>query len=269
MLVLVSVTVLTLDYHGEANRAITRVRNGIGDGLSPVQRAVAYVLHPIGDAVAGAFRYGSVQAQNQALQNQIGRLNQSVAADDQASAEYKALIRLDGLPFFQNIHHLDAIVLSGPTSDFEYTIQIDRGTASGVAVGMPVVGGRGFVGTVVSAGSDQSTVRLLQDSRSAVGVRIGQSQTSGDVGVVSGQGRQSDLSVQLFASSGLVRKGEAAVTSGTSSSGVSAYPAGIPVATVSGVRSSSAGLDQTVSLTPVVDPSALQYVAVLLWTPPA
>lgn len=267
MLVLASVTVLTLDYHGEANRVITRVRSGVGDGLSPIQRAIAAVLHPIGDAVAGAFHYGSLQQQNEALQEQLGRLRQELATNQQAVASARSLISLDHLSFVGNIPQRDAEVISGPTSDFAYTLEIDLGTAAGVAPGMPVVGGRGFVGTVVSAGRSTATVRLLQDVSTAVGVRLGASGT--DLGVVSGAGRQSNLTVQLFSSSQPIHTGELAYTSGTSSSGVSAYPAGLPVATVSAVRSSPGGLGESITLVPLVDPSTLQYVSVLLWTPPA
>lgn len=267
MLVLASITVLTLDYHGEANRVIGAVRNRVGDGLSPLQRAVAALLHPLGDSVAGAFHYGSVQQQNQSLQAEIGRLRRQLAADQAASASATALLGLDHLPWVGNVAQRDAEVLSGPSSNFEYTLEIDRGSADAVAAGMPVVGADGFVGTVLSTGAHQSVVRLLQDPRSAVGVRIGID--GSDVGVVSGQGRHRSLSIQLLSTASRVHRGEWVYTSGTSSSGVSAYPAGIPVATVSAVHATSGGLGENVTVTPLVDPSSLEYVAVLLWTPPA
>lgn len=267
MLVLASITVLTLDYHGEANRIINGVRNRIGDGLSPIQRAVAAVLHPIGDTVDGAFHYGALQQQNQALQAELGQMRRQLAADQQARAEARGVLRLDQLPWIGNISQRDAVVLSGPSSDFEYTIEINTGAAQGVAAGMPVVGASGFVGTVISTGTNHAVVRLLQDPRSAVGIRLGTSGT--DLGVVTGDGRRSNLSVQMFSTSTPIHRGEWAYTSGTSSTGVSAYPAGIPVATVSAVHASSGGLGETVTLRPIVDPSTLEYVAVLLWTPPA
>lgn len=267
MLVLASVTVLTLDYHGEANTLITRARTSVGDALAPIQRVIADVLHPIGDAVAGSVHYGALQRQNQVLEGQIGALRREVQADDEASAEAKVLLRLDHLPFVGNLAHRDATVISGPTSDFEDTLEIDQGTSSGVAPGMPVVGGSGFVGTVISAGRSQAVVRLLQDARSAIGVRLGL--TGNDVGVITGQGRQSKLSLQLFSTNSPIHRGEYAYTSGTSAAGVSAYPSGIPVATVTAVHRSPGGLGVDVTLAPLVDPTTLEYVAVLLWTPPA
>ncbi len=267
MLVLASITVLTLDYHGEANKLITSARNRVGDGLSPIQRAIAAALHPLGDTVAGALHYGAVEQQNQALRAELGTLRLQLSAEQQASAEARGVLRLDHLPWIGNISQRDAVVLSGPSSNFDYTLEINTGSTAGVAAGMPVVGASGFVGTVVSTGTNHAVVQLLQDPRSAVGIRLGLSGT--DLGVVSGAGRHANLSVQMFSTTTPVHVGEWAYTSGTTSAGVSAYPAGIPVATVSAVHESSGGLGETVALRPLVDPTTLEYVAVLLWTPPA
>lgn len=267
MLVLASVTILTLDYHGAANRDLSRVRSSVLDGLAPIQRGIADVLHPIGDAFAGAVHYGALQRQNEALQQQIGRLRREVAADDVASQQSREILKLQSLPFVGNTKEAVAQVLSGPTSDFSYTLEIDKGTASGIGVGEPVVGASGFVGTVVAAGASSAQVRLLQDSGSDVGVKLGAAGTA--TGVVTGEGRDSSLGLQILAGAAMIHKGEWAFTSGTSGAGASAYPAGIPVATVTAVHRSPGGFNDSFTLEPLVDPSTLQYVAVLEWLPPA
>ena len=65
-------------------------------------------------------------------------------------------------------------VISEPPagSNFYPTIEIDRGTADGVGVGMPVVAGAGLVGEVLDAGRTTSVIRLITDARSQVGVRF-------------------------------------------------------------------------------------------------
>lgn len=267
MLVLASITVLTLDYHGAANRGLTKVRNGVLDGLAPIQRGIAAVLHPIGDAFAGAAHYGALQQQNEVLQTEVGNLRRQVAADNVASQQARELLKLQSLPFVGNTPQIDAEVLSGPTSDFAYTLEIDKGTAAGIGVGEPVVGKGGFVGTVVSAGRSTAEVRLLQDNATDVGVKLGAAGTA--TGVVTGQGRDSSLGLQILAGAGTVHKGEWAFTSGTSAAGASAYPAGIPVATVTAVHRSPGGFNDSFTLEPLVNPASLQYVAVLQWLPPA
>jgi rod shape-determining protein MreC len=267
MLVLASVTVLTLDYHGTASKDLTKVRSGVLDGLAPIQRVIASVLHPIGDAFVGAAHYGAVQQQNEVLQEQIGRLRQQVAADAVASEQARQILKLQALPFVGNTQQVDAEVLSGPTSDFAYTLEIDKGTSSGVGVGEPVVGDAGFVGTVISAGRTSAQVQLLQDSHTDIGVRLGVAGQA--TGVVTGQGRDSPLGLQLLAGAGTVHKGEWAYTSGTTAAGASAYPAGIPVATVTAVHRTPGDFNDSFTLEPLVNPATLQYVAVLRWLPPA
>jgi len=64
----------------------------------------------------------------------------------------------------------------------------------------------------------------------------------------------------------VTRRGAPVVTSGLDTA---AYPSGIPVGTVSFVRHSGGSLTSEVLVTPLVNFSVLQYVAVLQWLSPA
>ena len=55
----------------------------------------------------------------------------------------------------------------------------------------------------------------------------------------------------------------------TSGLDTAAYPSGIPVGTVASVRHSAGSLTSEVLVTPIVNLSTLQYVAVLQWLAPA
>lgn len=264
MLVLASVTVLTLDYHGEANRAITHLRNGVQVALSPVQRVISDLLHPVGDVVAGAFLYGSVQAQNVRLEQEVGQLDQRLAESSVAAAQVAQVDALDHLGFVGDLASVDAEVISAPSSNFEYTLEINRGTSAGVGPGMPVVGAKGFVGTVLTASSSTAVVLLAADARSRIGVRLGTSTSSAALAIASGQGPGHPL---LASTSGFnPRVGEMAFTSGLFGE---LYPPGLPVGVVSAVRSSPGGLGDSVLIRPLVDVSSLGYVGVVIWTPPA
>ena len=56
--------------------------------------------------------------------------------------------------------------------NFEFTVQIGKGSSDGVGVDMPVVTGAGLVGRVDRCARDRATVLLINDPRSGVGVRI-------------------------------------------------------------------------------------------------
>jgi cell shape-determining protein MreC len=78
MLVLASATIITLDYKGDAHQTITSVRNAARDVVSPAQRLIADILHPVGDLFSGSVNYGDAQAQIVRLQL-ISHMNQVTA----------------------------------------------------------------------------------------------------------------------------------------------------------------------------------------------
>lgn len=262
ILLLASITIITLDYRGEARSAITSTRNAVADALSPVQQAVATVLHPIGNLFSGAVNYGGVLNENQRLQYEVGQLRLQVAQSRFAQQQLQEILATQHLPFSGGIPQVLGRVISAPSSNFQLTIEIDRGTSSGVGIGMPVVSGAGLIGTVVAAGKSTSTIRLITDPLSSVGVRYG----TNAVAVADGQGRGDALNLRFVTSTAAPHLGEPVVTSGLNPA---ALPSGIPVGTVSSVRHSGGAITSQVLVDPAVNLDNLQYVAVLQWFPPA
>jgi rod shape-determining protein MreC len=262
ILLLASITVITIAYRGEARNAITSARNGAGDVLAPVQRVIAAVLHPIGNLFAGAVNYGGALSENQRLQLEVGTLRRQLIQAQLAQEQLDQLRSQQHLPYAAGIPTVTAEVISSPASNFDQTIEIDRGTSDGVGVGMPVVSGVGMVGTVISAGRSTAVVQLLTDPRSDIGVRFGPA----DIAIAQGQGAGNPLQLQDVSESSTTRRGAPVVTSGLDTA---AYPSGIPVGTVSSVRHPGGSLTTQVLVNPLVNVSVLQYVTVLQWLAPA
>lgn len=261
ILVLVSVTILTLDYRGPVARGLTSVRNGARDAVSPVQRLASAIFHPVGDLFSGAVNYSSAVSENAALRNEVGLLRRQALENENAEQQLEQLLGTAHLPYLQNSTVVVAEVIAGPSSNFDLTVELDRGTADGVGVGMPVVAGAGLVGTVVTAGATTSVVRLITDPDSKVGVRF----PNGTIAVASGQGQGAALSLaQVSAAAPLPKKGQLLVTSGLQDA---AFPAGLPVGTVSEVKSAGGALTRQVLMEPVARLSGLQFVDVVQWLP--
>src|SRR5437868_7134363 len=127
--------------------------------------------------------------------------------------------------------------------------------------GMPVVSGSGLVGRVVVASKSRSTVLLITDPTSNVGVRFG---TAGNLAVAAGQGAGAPLRVDLVPPQVPVDKGELMITSGLQQS---IYPPGVPIGTVLTTGVPRGSFQQAVTLAPVADLSRLQFVAVMQWAP--
>ncbi|HLI15962.1 MAG TPA: rod shape-determining protein MreC [Acidimicrobiales bacterium] len=264
MLVLASITAITLDYHGEASRGIGHVRNGVRDALAPFQRAIAFVLHPVGDAFSGAIHYGQLAAQNAQLRRELGAAQLALASRAAAARAESRLLALSHLPFLNpGISTVPAQVISAPTSNFQATVELDVGTSSGVGKGMPVVADGGLVGTVTSASSSTSTVLLVSDSSASVAVRDVRTNA---LFIANGTGLGRALSLSSDGTNASAAVGDRLVTSGYD---LGAYPAGIPVGVVSSVRAAAGGVTQAVSVRPLVNLDNLEYVSVLQWLQPA
>ncbi len=268
ILVLISITIITLDARGGLNSFTSGLKSVASDAFSPIRSGVDGIVRPIGSFLAGSVHYGAVREQNQKLQAEIGSLRQQMLEQQnaaQALRQLEALSALNNLPTVQGLQQVKTEVINFNTSDFAATVEIGVGRDQGVAVGMPVMGSGGatggLIGQVVFASKSTATVRLLTDGRSTVGVAYGPS----DYAVLNGQGAGKPLTAQYIPSNTPLPKGPAFVTSGLQGA---IFPPGLPVAEVTSVKNGSSANDETVSLQPVADLAHLRYVSVLLWGPP-
>src|SRR5271170_4740677 len=81
LLVLASITIITLDYRGDAHGGIASLKNAAHDAFSPVQRGVDALTHPIGNFLAGAVNGGELQSENAKLRNEVGLLQRQSLAE--------------------------------------------------------------------------------------------------------------------------------------------------------------------------------------------
>ena len=261
LLVLTAGTIITLGYRTHSSGWIGKLKGYASDVFSPVQRGVLDAFRPVGNFFAGAVDYSSVKRQNAELRQQLGQARRVGASAADQQRELKALTALQNLPFAPSLNHVSAEIIDTGFSNFELSVELNRGSDAGVKVGMPVVSGEGLVGQVVQSNRSTSTVLLLTDPSSSVGVRDG-----GIVGVASGQGQGSALRVDYVFPPTQPKKNDVMVTSGLQG-GI--LPPGLPVGKVKSVSYHSGDLQENVSISPLVDMSSLQFVDVLEWLPPA
>jgi len=258
VLALSAVTLVTLDASGGG---LGGLRRGGQDALAPLQRPTQAVSRALGDFVSGVVHYGDLTRENARLRDQLAtaRGQQDQAAE--ARRELRLLLGQQRLGFAGGIPMVTAQIVDTSSSNFELSVQVDRGSDSGVAVGMPVVAGGGLVGRVVEVAANRSTVLLLTDPTFSVGVRT---TSSGDVAVADGRGRQSPMRVELVDPSASIKAGDVVVTSGLQ---LERFPKDIPVGKVRRVEMPAGALEQDVTLDPAVDLSRLEFVQILHWSP--
>lgn len=261
LLVLTSITVITLDFRGDGSGVIASLREGARDAFAPIRSATDTVTDPVSDFFGGITNYGSLEAENARLRDRIDELERTGIEAADAQREREELLALLDLRFARDVPQVSARVVSAPVSNFELTVEIDRGRDDGVAEGMPVVAAGGLVGQIVEASASRAVVLLITDPTSAVGVRLAR---SGDVGVAEGTGRGRSLEVDFIDARTKVARGEAVVTSGLQNS---VFPPSIPVGRVVEARVPAGAVEQEVTVRPAVDLDRLEFVKVLQWDP--
>ncbi len=261
LLVLTSVTLITLDFRGEGDGVVATLRDGAADALGPVRSAADAVLSPVGEALSGITGYGELEDRNAELRARIAELEGERLRNQDAEQRMVELLRLFDLYFAGDISSVAARVVSVPISNFEQTIELDRGSGEGIAIDMPVVTGDGLVGRVVSVSRSRSVVLLITDPESAVGVRLS---VSGERGIAEGEGPGRPLSVGFVDVSTEILPRELVLTSGLEDS---PFPGDIPVGRVAESGTEPGQLEQRVTLDPIADLDRLRVVKVLKWSP--
>ena len=261
VLTLLAVTLITLDARGVV--AISSAREGAVDVFSPVRGAARWVTTPFRNAWNGMTRYDDLSIENERLRGEIDRLEGAQARNENAEKELERLSEQLGIDFAGGIPTQIARVTTGPYSNFtDHRLQLDRGTDSGIEVGMPVVNNRGLVGRIVETSRTRSVVRLITDPGLHVGVKL---VDTGITGVGHGGGDADtfviDRGIDLDKP---VEPNEVVVTGGIERA---IMPPSIPVGTVDKVNPDEAQRVKIVQVNYAVDFSKLDVVQVLKWTP--
>lgn len=169
-LLLTTVLLLTLDLRG--NPAIDAAREGFTQVMRPVETATKVVTNPIERIWNGIANYDDLEQENIALQEQVDRLIGTQAAAEAAVIEGKELQALYSLPSLSGIDTEVARVVGRAVSNLDQVIEINKGSSSGIEVGMAVVNQAGLVGKVTQVTRSTARVMLVTDSRYTVAVKV-------------------------------------------------------------------------------------------------
>ncbi|HYE14406.1 MAG TPA: rod shape-determining protein MreC [Pyrinomonadaceae bacterium] len=232
--------------------------------LSPFQRGVTGV----GGAGLNVFRrlgrMRAAEAEAEALRARLSAAENELRDARQAGDENERLKRLLAFTEGAGYETVTARVIARDPSVWFNSLIINRGTAHGVELDMPVATPEGIVGRVVGVGPLTSQVMLLTDERAAAGAVVGQLGQSNAIGSVRGFGKNGLLEMRYVSGLETVNLGDYVVTTGQDR----IYPPGLNVGLVVEVTPGSATTPHVIKVKPGARLDSLQEVAVLKYKAP-
>ena len=255
---ILSVVLMYYDQHGHWEQ---RLRYALEAAAYPVQ-VVVNSPSAAWRAVSETFRGRELlRAENEALRAHERELELQVmreAALEQENAELRGLRAALPPPLIR--HSLLAEIISVETDPLRQRVVINKGARDGVNLNQAVVDGQGVLGQVSRLGPWSAEVILVTDPEHAVPVQVTRNSLRS---IAVGAGSSGELLLPYLAVNSDVKSGDLLVSSGLG--GV--FPAGLPVARITGVRRESNQLMAQVRAQPVATVERDREVILLAFEP--
>ena len=254
----VAVVVVVLCIISAVSSGTPFLRNAAGVIASPFRAA--------GSAVAGWFggigdhfdKVADLQQENDDLRAQVADLERQLRQAQKESEENQRLRDLLELQSQRrDLKTVSARVTERSVSNWASTLTLTRGTSAGVAIGDCAIDEYGnLVGVVTDAGLNWCAVTTILDTTSSIGATVFRTEqvavAQGQLGLMS----EGQLALTYVDEPDKLIAGDLVVTSGLGGY----YPSGLPIGTVTELRTDTGGLTQYAVLSPKADIGALTQV---------
>lgn len=249
---------------GAANALKTKstvVENAVEAVLNPVRK----VFTGIGNGTAQLFGYFSdidaLKAENKRLREENEELSNNIQQIGSSQTENEELRRLLALREGNPEYELECAEISArEPSNWYSTVTVDKGSADGIAVNMPVISkGKSLVGRVSEVGSTWAKIVTVTDPEHGAGAEI---LRSGDFGVVEGDSAlaaDGNCRLSFISKNSNIVVGDTISTSGLG--GI--YPRGLIIGKVMEIRPDIQGISQYAVIKPEADINDMHAVFII------
>lgn len=225
--------------------AVSLVQGGYSSFTSGVRGTTSMYLKLIG-----------IKKENLSLAKENAELRANLGALTELKLENERLSKLLDFKRSTSMKLLAAKVIARDLSPDHTSIRINRGTRHGLRKLQGVITVEGVVGYVLKAEEDSAIVLVLTDRSAAIDAIVQRTRAQG---LISGKNLGS-CRVRYLERADDVAAGDLIVTSGLQGY----FPKGFPIGKLSFVKKTDFGISQEAELTPVVNPSNLEEVFVVL-----
>lgn len=224
---LVSLLLLTFYVREGETGVIHSIRSGVNTVATPVRMVGAVVATPF-NAIGNVFtNLSAPQETLSELQKKNEELTSELAQLTEAQKTAERLESLLGLQSTYNLQSTAARIIGSTGDAWSQTVTIDKGSANGFEIGMPVCNSGGVIGQIIEVSAATSTVRLINDENSGVSAMV---QSTRAQGMLQGQ-PDGTLMLSYVPADADVKVGDVIITSGLGGR----FPKGLPLGTVSSV----------------------------------
>ena len=263
ILLLTNLVIMAVD----ARDSVTRqrlLRVWVQALASPAQSISSGASGASSNLVSQIINFRQSAVENDRLKQELSQAKLELQNAHQTWEENQRLKGLLNLKEHTGYDHVAARVIARDSSVWFNTITINRGSASGIALNMPVVTGGGIVGRVIAVSPWTAQVMMVTDEKAAAGAIVGQLGGSGALGSVRGLGENGLIEMRYVSGLQKVEVGDYILTTGQD--GI--YPPGLNVGEVVQVKPGTATQPHQILIKPGAKLDQLEDVAVLLYYPP-
>jgi rod shape-determining protein MreC len=196
-----------------------------------------------------------LEEENKNSNKKINELKAELVLYKEGYLEAQRLSKLLALRDGYNYRFISTRVIGREQAALSKTILINKGTAHGLKIGMPVIATPGLIGRLIDVSWHVSKVLLLIDENNNIGAILQRTRTQG---IVSGAGAHGCILKYIYKNQD-VKEGDSIVSSGMG--GI--YPKGLLIGKVNRVEKQDTGLFLKINVAPFVDFSKLEEVLVL------
>ena len=236
----------------------------IKDTLNVISTPFRYVGLKISEAFDGFSKYftsiDKLDKENQSLIEEIERLEGELA-DSQALREENERLR-DYIEFkktYPDLALTEALIIGFESDNYSTIFTLNKGSADGIKIGMPVVVSSGVVGSVCEVGSNWCKIRAITEASSSIGAYV---LRSGEIGLIEG-----DISLKgtgecilnYLSADADIKAGDLIYTSGLGS----VYPRGLLIGEVTEIEKDGYLRNKKARVKCAVNFDSLTYVMIV------
>ena len=229
--------------------------------LTPFRAGVSKLVDKSQQLYDYIFRYEALEAENQALKEELAQLQQEAREADFLQREIdrlKDLLKLKSAN--EDFELVDGYIISRSSLDWVNTLTINRGSAAGIEVGMCAITENGeVIGLVSEVGPNYAVIKTLLDSSVQISGTISTTAVSGVVTGGYASGLEDMLYMNFLRSDALIRNGDQVVTAGST-----VYPRNLILGTVVDAGFDDTGVAKYAVLQPAADIDSLEQIFILM-----